>query len=81
MKTGYRYSAPGGICVFEIRLSEENPLKYTLFADDQAIRNYSNPEDAAHDVFLRETGYLIWDQLSEGPDNPLSLNEWEKINK
>lgn len=72
----YRYNVPG-FCVLEIRPSKENPSQYVLFGDDEAFRSYDSPKEAAHDVYLRETGYQVWDQLKLGPDNPLGLDEWE----
>lgn len=78
MSKYYRYKVPG-FCVFEIRPSKENPTQYILFGDGEKLRTYENPKDAAHDVYLRKTGYLVWDQLNEGPDNPLGLGEWEEL--
>jgi len=79
MSKYYRYVVRNGFCVLEIRPNKEIPSEFILYGDGEAFKKYGSPKDAAHDVFLRTTGYWVWDQLKDSPDNPLSLDEWEII--
>jgi hypothetical protein len=77
----YRYNIRNGFCVLEIRPDKETPNKFVLFGDGEALKKYDSPKDAAQDVFLGKTGYLVWDQLKGGPDNPVGLDEWELLDE
>ena len=54
--------------------------RYGLFVGSECFGSYSNPVQAADDVYLHVTGCTEWDMLDgQVPGAPTDLGEWEKV--
>ena len=75
----YYYNKFSQIGTFIISQNIKNPGKWNLIIDDKLIGVYRNPELAANAVYLKKTGYKLWDLLDPNPDNPYNLSKWTKV--
>ena len=58
---------------FEIR---QEPLGlWDLWVNGMPTLSFETPQDAAHSVYMQNTGYTVWDQL-EQHDAPENIDGW-----
>lgn len=70
------YRSPAG--TFFIKQNPDG--RYGLFVGSEYFGSYSNPVQAADDVYLHVTGCTEWDMLDgQVPGAPTDLGEWEKV--
>ena len=60
---------------FDVKMIEQPDGKYQLQIDDNKLKVYDTPKEVALAVGKLETGYKLWDQLTEEPTPSTHFDE------